>query len=64
MGVSDMDKPCKYCDKSTHKNVGCFEQECNGTCEKFDVYAERVSIGLDEILSRGKAILAKYDIEF
>lgn len=58
-----MDKPCKYCDKSTYKNIGNFEQECNGTCEQFDTYVESVSVGLDKFLERGKAILAKHNIE-
>lgn len=58
-----MDKPCKYCSKSMHKSVGGFEQECNGTCEQFNAYADGVSKGLDEILAQGEAILKRYGVE-
>lgn len=58
-----MDKPCKYCDKSTYKNVGSFEQECNGTCEQFNAYVDGISAGLDKLLAQGNAILKKYGKE-
>ena len=59
-----MDKPCKHCNKSIHKGVGGFEQECNGTCEQFNTYADGISKGLDEILVQGRTILKKYGAEF
>ena len=58
-----MDKPCKYCDKSTHKDIGAFEQECEGACEQFNVYADGMSAGLDKLLERGNAILKKIKIK-
>ncbi len=58
-----MNKPCKYCDKSIYKNAGEFEQECNGTCEQYNNHIDSISKGLDDLLTRGNAILKNHGKE-
>lgn len=59
-----MDNPCQYCSKAIEELHGeVFKQWCEGTCEKYDAYANEASKSLDELLAIGNRILKKYGVD-
>ncbi len=56
-----MDKPCKHCEKALSELAEeRFEQECYGTCEKYEIYADGLSKGLDVLIAEGEKILNRH----
>ncbi|MDD3253092.1 MAG: hypothetical protein PHV18_11080 [Lachnospiraceae bacterium] len=60
-GEAKMDKPCKHCGKAVNALRGeAFEQECFGTCDAYDRWADATHKALNELLKHGVEILERH----